>query len=496
MRKKRLVWNTFASLINQLVVAVCGLILPRAILEAFGSELNGLVFSISQFLGMIAFLELGVGAVVQSSLYKPLADKDDNELSKIMVSAKRFFRNIALIFTVYIVVITIFYPVIVDSNFSWAFSAVLIIILSVNSLAEYYFGIVNQLLLNADQRAYVQLTLQSIIQILNVIFCVILIKLGFSIHIVKLATATIFMVRPLCQWHYINKNYNIDYTIKLTGEPIKQKWNGLAQHIAAVVLDKTDAVVLTMFATLSDLSIYSVYYLVVNNLRRLIQSTTIGIQSLFGNMVANGEEDKLNETFDLVEISTHLAVTFIFTCCQCLLVPFVSVYTKGITDTNYNVPVFAVLICLANALYSFRNSYNMLIKAAGHYKQTQNSAIIEVVINVVISLALVIKWGLIGVAVGTLVAMAYRTLYFVFYLKTNIIHRPMRIFIKNICLDAIIALITVALVNLVKLDVNNYLEWVILAGIVAVICGFICLVFNWFIYKDRLFKAMKYFRRK
>ena len=71
-RKKRLILNTCSSLIFQVITIVCGFILPRLILEAFGSAVNGLVNSITQFLAIISFLELGVGAVIQSSLYKPL----------------------------------------------------------------------------------------------------------------------------------------------------------------------------------------------------------------------------------------------------------------------------------------------------------------------------------------------------------------------------------------------------------------------------------------
>lgn len=65
------------------------------ILESFGSDVNGLVNSITQFLGVITLLDLGVGAVVQSALYKPLAENDTDTISKIYVSANKFFRRLA-----------------------------------------------------------------------------------------------------------------------------------------------------------------------------------------------------------------------------------------------------------------------------------------------------------------------------------------------------------------------------------------------------------------
>jgi hypothetical protein len=91
LRKKLLIFNTLSSLIFQITTIICGFILPRLILQTFGSTTNGLVNSITQFLQIISFMELGVGAVVQSSLYKPLVDKDNKLISKITVSARRFF---------------------------------------------------------------------------------------------------------------------------------------------------------------------------------------------------------------------------------------------------------------------------------------------------------------------------------------------------------------------------------------------------------------------
>ena len=104
-RRKKLYLNTGTALLNQLVILVCGFILPRYILSYFGSDVNGLVTSITRFLSVISFLELGVGPVIQSNLYKPLAEKDADAISKIVVSSEKFYRRIAYIFLIYIAVL-------------------------------------------------------------------------------------------------------------------------------------------------------------------------------------------------------------------------------------------------------------------------------------------------------------------------------------------------------------------------------------------------------
>ena len=91
MRGRLLAKNTIASLIAQITAIVCGFILPRFFLEYYGSDVNGLINSITQFLGIISFLELGVGAVVQSSLYKPLAEMIKIKLVKLLFPPIFFF---------------------------------------------------------------------------------------------------------------------------------------------------------------------------------------------------------------------------------------------------------------------------------------------------------------------------------------------------------------------------------------------------------------------
>lgn len=235
------------------------------------------------------------------------------------------------------------------SEFRFVYTATMIAVISICSFAQYYFGIVNSLLITANQRGYFSYNIQTITLIVNTLACFILIKLGASIHIVKLTTSLIYLFRPLMLSLYVKRHYNIDWKIKYSGEPIKQKWNGIAQHVAAVILDGTDNIVLTIFMGLEAVSIYSVYYLVVSGVKRLLLSMTNGIQSLMGEMLARGEIDKLRDFFGWVEWSIHTGTIFMFGVTSVLIVPLVEVYTLGINDANYIQPVFASLIVAANA---------------------------------------------------------------------------------------------------------------------------------------------------
>lgn len=492
-RSKKLRLNTISSLINQLVIIICGFILPRFILRYYGSSVNGLISSIQQLLGLIGFCELGVGAVVQSALYKPLADGDNVLTSKILISAKRFFNKIGIVLTIYVIILAVFFPFRQRQQFEYLSTFFLIVAMSISFFAQYFFGVRDQLLINADQRSYIQLFYQSITVILNTIISVFIIKRGASIQIVKLTTSIIYLIRPIGLAIYVKRHYKIDFRLKFSDEPIVQKWNGIAQHLAFVVVQNTDTVVLTFFSTLTSVSIYNVYYLVVSGVKQIIVAITTGMEALLGNLLMKNEEKLLIDLFNSFEWLLHTFVILLFTITGILIVPFVRVYTNGINDANYIVPVFAVLLTCANAMYCIRLPYNIVVKAAGHYKQTQISAIIEMVLNVVVSIVLVFWFDLIGVAIGTLISMLYRTIYYALYLRKNILNRKIGCFVKHLTVDLIMVALMLISTSWLKLAEVNYISWVFMAFKVGTICFIIALIVNLILYRNTIITTFKLF---
>lgn len=491
-RKKKLLFNTVCSLIYQVVSLVCGFILPRLILSAYGSNVNGLVSSITHMLGFFTLCECGMGAVVQSSLYKPFAEHDEKEVSMIIRSARKFFNIVAGILIAYIIALIFLYPVVIGDAFSPTFTIFLLLAMSISYFAQYYFGITYKLLLQADQLAYIQYIVNSIVLILNVITSVIFIKIGCSIQIVKLASSVLFLIQPLSMALYVRKHYHIDRHIVYTEEPIKQKWNGLAQHIANVVLSNTDTTVLTVFSTLANVSIYAVYHLVVNGMTQLLNSVSIGIKAFLGNVYYIDDEKRLTKTFSMLEWFMHTVTTLFFGVTLVLIIPFVKVYTVGINDADYIVPSFAVVITLAQTVYCLRLPYSMMIQAAGHYKQTQMSALIEAGLNIVISIIVVFHYGLVGVAVGTFVAMLYRTVYFAVYLSRNILYRHIKYFVKNILVDVISFCVMYSSTRWVQLTEVSFGGWIWMAVIVFLLCLVECIIINVFLYYKNVMQLKDY----
>lgn len=493
-RDKLLIINSATSLISQAVTIICNFLLTRYILLSFGSDVNGLVSSISQFLGFISFLEMGIGAVVKSALYKPLAEKDYTEVSKIVISTKHFYKIIGLILLVYTAVLTIVFPIISGDQFDYLFTGSLVVIISISLFAEYFFGTAYRLLINADQRTYVPTVVTCVTLLINTAISIVLMYAGASIQAVKLTASLIYVARPIMYSIYVKKHYPLDETIKLTEEPLKQKWNGVAQHIAYVVTNYTDIVVLTFLSTYANVSIYTIYHNVTLGVQQIINAVSVGIAAMLGNVLYSESIEHLQKTFAEVECFFHFVTVLFFTLTGILIIPFVRIYTSGVSDANYIVPIFAALITLAQASYSLRTPYETMILSANHFKQTQNSAIIEAIINISISVLLVKRFGLIGVAIGTFIAMTYRTLYFVNYLSKNILYYSKLQFVKYIFLDLIQVAICIVLNRIIfsgLYEVTTIGGWILLAIKSGVICLLVCLGFSYIFKRECLDKAIK-----
>ena len=226
--------NISVSLLHQLITGICAIVLPRFILAQFGSEVNGLMQSVSQILSYTTLMEMGIGGVVLASLYKPLAENNTAEISSVFNTTKSFFGKISAVFVVFALVLSLVAKFVVHSEFDFIYVSTMVIILAVNTFFNYYFGLPHQLLLKADRRLYVVQSVQIVTTVLNLSVCLVAIKMNASIHMVKLLSAFVFILNPVCYRLYIKKHYEIVPTKEK--HPLAQKKDAVIHHLAYFIL--------------------------------------------------------------------------------------------------------------------------------------------------------------------------------------------------------------------------------------------------------------------
>ena len=480
---KRVSKSVLTALLLQVVTVVCGFVLPRFILKSFGSAYNGIVNSVNQFLSCVVLLRAGIGGVTRAALYKSLEADDKESTGAIVKATELFMRKIAGIFSVLLLVFAAIYPLFVAEQFDWFFSFSLVVILGISVVVQYYFGISNQILLHADQRLYVYNILQIGCTIANTILTIALIQMGSSIHIAKLGSAVAFSISPIAMHIYVRKRYRLDRKAKPDHSAIGQRWDAFAHQLTAFVQNNTALVVLTIFTDLLQVSVYSVYNLVISGINQLIMSCTSAVESFLGSVWAKKDSSRLNRVFASYEWILNTLCCVIFSCTAMLIVPFVMVYTKGVSDVDYRQPLLGGLMCLSAFLSCVRLPYQNLIEAAGHFKQTKVDAWIEAGISMSLSVALVFWLGAVGVVAAVIVALLYRTFRYALYASRHLLNRSYGVFVRRILTSIFTVGTVVGLCFLMggqrrMAEVDGFAQWVVAAVVVAIMSVIISVAVN------------------
>ncbi len=494
--KKITLLNIISNILLQIITIFSGFIIPKLILENFGSEVNGLVASLNQFLSYITLLEGGITGVVMTALYKPIVEKNDEKISSIMNTSKSFFRKISIIFVIYTLLLSFVYPLVFKTHFSFEYIMSLTWILSIGLLIQYTYSINLRVLLNADKKVYIVSLVQASIIILNIILSIVVVNNFNSVHLLKITSNLLFILQPIVYSIFVKKYFKLDNNAPQDKNLLKNRWNGFAINLAAFIHFSTDVTILSIFTNLQIVSVYSVYALVTNGLRQFVIAVTNGINPTIGQTYASGNDSELNKKMDLYEYIILLVVFLLFTLAGILITPFVMIYTSKIADANYYQPLFGVLIVLSEALYLIKYPHLHLAYSANKYKEVTPSSYIEAFINIVISIILVNKYGIVGVAIGTTVAMLYKMIFHVYFSTKIVKSRKQKDYYNKLLLFVIATILGIYLCNLVPIELNyNITNWLLCAIIYSIILIAIYIIISLLFFKKEIKQIFDYIKK-
>ena len=485
----RIIKNSSMALLYEFIAIVAGLIVPRLILGKFGSSYNGIVSSVTQFLSFVVLLRAGIGGVAKSHLYKSLKDKDYDQTSKVILAVKKYMDKVCLIFLFSLFSISCIYPFIV--SLPWLSTASLVLICGLSSLAENYFGITNMILLQADRKDYVISIGNIIATLLNVVITIILINLNCSIHIVKFGTAIAFSINPIFLWLYNKLHYKIDYSVKYDRNLLSQTKDAFVHVVAEFVHRNTDVIILTLMTNTLVVSVYSVHAIVVNGLRKLTNAFTSNIESVLGRLF-NGKKEQFYKAFLDFEFAVFFLGSFTYSCCNILIPSFIGIYTRGVNDINYVIPVYGLLISVGEFFDLAKTPYQYIIRISGKFKETKVISIIEAVINIFVSIILVNIYGIVGVAVGTVIAMMWRTIAYSYYVHKNILDSLRFNLVKYLLFSFVSGFLSFIIYHLFfSSQATDYISFVGHGIIVVIIVLIIQLIISLLFYRDRFISVFE-----
>lgn len=469
--KKRSLYNILSSLFSQGFAIALGIIIPRLYLVTYGSEINGLLTSIGQVYTYLALLEAGVGTATLQALYKPVAQNDEESISSIISATNHFYRRTGIIYFIAVVVLSIGYPLVVKSNVPFTTVFAVIMLNGLPAVISFFFQGKFRILLNAEGKNYIITNLNTIINFAINISKVVLMLCGFNIIAIQIAYFLFQMAQMLFIMVYIKRHYKwINLKAKPDYDAISQKNSVLVMQISDMIFRHTDVIVLTIFCDLKVVSVYAIYNSLFSTISTFMDAISQGVDFILGQKF-NTDRKRHLQLHDAYETYRMTLVFSLFCIARIFIIPFVRLYTRGVTDINYIdeklVWLFVIMFLLTNG----RNNSASLINFAKHFKQTQWRCVAESVINIVVSVACVYKLGIYGVLIGTIVALLYRSNDMIIYANRRILNRsPWATYKRWIVCLLLFGAVTFG-TSFIHMDLSSYFRiilWAIAASVVII----------------------------
>ena len=385
--------------------------------------INGLF---SDVLGLISLAELGIGVSICYRFYKPIADNDVDHVARLMRFYKHVYRCIAGVVAVLGLSLVPFLDGFVrdasevpaDVNLH-----VVYLLFLAQSVAGYFF-VYRLTIWSADRKNHVSLFTTTASDTGRYGVQILVLWLTRN-YIVTLAAGIAFAVTAnylLSVW--TTRRYP-EVFARCGSLPRKEKIGifkdsgaMMLHRVGGAVVSSTDSIVLSKFVGLAAVGLYSNYALLTAALSRLVNQVIGGFTSNYGNAYATLDDAGLYDFFRKMQF-LNLAISGFAAACLFLLVgPFIHLWL----DERMRLDVLTEAIFAL--LFFMQTSWITVgahIMASGLFVRDKPRPVIESILNIVISIALVRRHGIAGVFLGTIASYALTTFwrgpYLLFTLK-------------------------------------------------------------------------------
>ncbi|MBW9148513.1 hypothetical protein K2F40_05935 [Clostridium sp. CM028] len=475
-RTKKFFYNSISTAFYQVVLMIAGFITPFIMLKFYGSEINGLVSSINQFIVYFNLVEAGLSGAAIYALYKPLADGDNKAINGVVSAAKKFYTQSGYIFISLTIGLAVIYPMFVNSNAVTPLNVgILVLILGVNGSLEFFTLSKYRVLLSADQRTYV-VSLASIVHIIfNTLIIVVLANQRVDIVVLRFAALFSIFLRSFILMFYVKAKYKfINYKEEPNFAALNKRWDALYLQILGAMQIGAPVIILTIVTkNLKLVSVYTIFNMVLAGLNGILNIFISGLSASFGDVIARGEERTLQKVYGEFEFCYYSLITVIYSTAFITIMPFIRIYTSGVTDSNYDLPLIGFLFVLNGLLYNIKTPQGMLVISAGMFKETKLQTTIQGAIAVIIGIILVPFLGIAGVLIGSILSNIYRDVDLLFFIPRNVTKLPIRETAYRIIRIFVCTVVIWLPFLFIKLNPFSYISWFATATVIAI---YACLV--------------------
>jgi O-antigen/teichoic acid export membrane protein len=401
--------NISFGLVAQLVQMLLGFVSRTVFIRYLAVEYLGVNGLFSNILSLLSLAELGITSAIVFSLYKPLAERNEQKLAGLINFFSKVYTRIALIVALIgLCLLPFLDKIVVNPTPKIADSLYIIYLLFLFNTVSAYFMQYKLSLFHADQKSYV-ISKNNTILFLFQNLAQILVLVVFKNFIAYLIVQSVFqVVSNFVLSNKVTKHYSFlnRYKNEKIEEAEKQKIysnvksTGLIK-IGGLLVNSTDNLILNYFSGLLLVGLLSNYVLLLGLASGLIMQVFSGLTGSIAHINVTETKEKQAQTFYLVNFANFwiyglATIGIIFLMNDFILIWIGSKFILPISVVfalAFNFYIFG----MQNAVWTFKSTY-------GFFKQGQYLVILTALLNLVLSFALGYFYGLLGILTATAIA--------------------------------------------------------------------------------------------
>lgn len=408
-----------------------------------------------------------------------------NKISEIMAVSRHYYRKITVIYAAIVLFMAIILPVVLKTNVSYLTVSGVVLFEGMTQVVSFW-SIQNwTMLLSVDGRNYVKSNIELVNRVLCYIIKIALALKGINIAFVQLGYFAVSLFKYALYKRYMISHYSwVDYKCKNKDHlELKDRNSYIVTEIAWTVFSSTDMIVLSIFCSTKLASVYSVYSMVFTAMTNLLDAVYNGIRFNLGQAYHDNLEKytKVHDIFNSIFMGTMTAMTCV---AYLIIIPFIRLYTHGVNDVNYIIPILPALFCSVQLISWSRYIAGNLTGLAGYAKRVSYVSMIEAVTNLIGSIILVKKIGVCGVLVATVIALPLKSIYCNWICDHQVMKRSGKRTISILGVNFICFIGVVILSLLISIDISSFGTFIIWGICLSVICFGSVMFINMLVNRD------------
>lgn len=411
--------NFFVGILDKFCTLLLSFITRTIFIKKLGANYLGLNGLFTNILSILSLAELGIESAIIYRLYKPIKDNDEEKIASLITYYKRMYSIVAGVVLILGLAIIPFLHIFVNVEQDIGNIYAYYLMFLLNSVLSYLY-IYKTSIIKADQKEYKLKLINLILTIIQFVLQVISLVVFNNYYYFLIIKISVSIINNIVCSKRAEKDYPyIKNKKELNKEDKKGIWKNIKDmfcyQIGGVILNNTDNILMSTLVGTIWVGIYSNYDMIFTAITGFTSMFFTSAQASVGNLGTEENQEKNLKVFKTLTFLSFWIYGFCSICFGVLIQDFIKLWV----GEEYLLNMSVVIICILNyyikgMLYPVWN-FRFTI---GLFEHTKYVMIAASLINIVLSIILGMKFGILGIFVATAISR----------IVTNVWYEPYKLY--------------------------------------------------------------------